>query len=144
MSVQPFLYRVPAGDQFFPIWARGRDALSAVSVSVSATFTNTQQIPLQIVHYAIEATGGAAQYPVKWFSRLLDPDNNVLTYFGGGEFSSTVAAQVNVAGPNAAVDILLPPRWKIQGSATFNAGAASNTSVLHVFGWYIPRGNLSL
>lgn len=137
------LYQYEPADFNRPIWARLVGSAAAAGVSVGVSVQNTQQLPFLAISIATAMTPGAAQFAAKWQFWISDTANITYAYLRGGEFVSTVAAQLAVAGYEPRY-LVIPPLWRLGCTGFFNAGAASNTTNIYVMGWYIPRGTLAL
>lgn len=139
-----WLYRVPPGDNQFPIWTLTKATNSGASTSVSAFWQNVTGQAFMLENCALILQGGAAQYARAWGLRLFDQQANVQNYIAGGELILTTAAVSTVFSPNVPLRMVVPPRWYVAGVGFFNAGAASNAVELNIQGWSFPRGNLGM
>lgn len=136
------LYLTAGDDTSRGIWAVLSASAAAANVAVAVNKMNDQQLPFMLKNVGGHLIPGAAQYGTHWGIRLRDPDGGLFPVLLGGQLPLTSAATISyVGGP---VEIVVPPRWGLSFTTSFNAGANSNSIAFYGVGWFIPRGNLSL
>lgn len=127
------------------IWARlAANPAGTAAVSIGASAPNTDQLPFYVVTVAASLNPGAAQFAMKYQFTIADPDqSSVYAFIGGGELVNTTVAQSQVVSVPVQ-GVIIPPRFRLEITAIFNAGANANSVQLRALGWYFPRGTLSL
>ena len=136
-------YGIPEGEPIRLQWHRERIQSAAAAVNVSPSWTNNVGLPFLCLHAGGVLTPGAAQIAIQGSVHIQDFDATLATcVFAGDVIVGGAANQIVRFG--GLTHFVVPPRWRITGRGDFNAGAAANTVGLDIYGFFIPRGNLSL